>query len=245
MIRLAFFWIGDNIDIPQQYVNSIRLFHLNDIEVIQLSDFQTSCISGVDKVLRADLSHDIMKARLQAYSLLEFNDDYTLFTDADCLLIQPIKLIYSDDILLLKRTDNFIINSNYPEHYPEFVGKMILDVMPYLFGAICIKNPSNNNFFDTLLSILEKLPRRFHRWYGDQVSLSNAANTNNLFSFGYLDSEIHLKIMSFIPSKLDILIMRNSGTQIITFKGFSEFDVERVEKLDNLKLTLNNIQMLK
>jgi len=51
--------------------------------------------------------------------------------------------------------------------------------------------------------------------------------------------------MSFIPSKLDILIMRNSSTQIITFKGFSEHDVDRVEKLNNFKLTLNNIQMLK
>jgi hypothetical protein len=50
--------------------------------------------------------------------------------------------------------------------------------------------------------------------------------------------------MSFKPSKLDILIMRNSGTQIITFKGFSEFDLGKVEKLNNLKLTLNNIQML-
>jgi len=130
MIRLAFFWVGDNIDIPQIYVNSIRLFHLNDIEVVHLTDFHTSCISGVDKILRADLSQDIMTARLQAYRLLEFNGDYTLFTDADCLLIQPIKLNYSDDILLLKRTDNFIINSNYPEHYPEFVGNMIFDVMP-------------------------------------------------------------------------------------------------------------------
>jgi len=245
MTRLAFFWVGDNIDIPQNYVNSIRLFHLNEIEVVQLSDLHTACISGIDEIYRADLSHDIMIARLQAYSLLEFSDDYTLFTDADCLLIQPINLSYSDDILLLKRVDNFLINSNYPEYYPEFVGKNIIDVMPYLFGAICIKNSNNNNFFKSLLSILEKLPRRFHRWYGDQVSLSTAADTNKLFKFGYLDSDIHLKIMSFIPSKLDILIMRNSGTQIITFKGFSEHDVDRVEKLNNFKLTLNNIQMLK
>jgi hypothetical protein len=129
-----------------------------------------------------------MIARLQAYSLLEFSDDYTLFTDADCLLIQPVKLNYSNDILLLQRVDNFLINSNYP----EFVGKKIIDVMPYLFGAICIKNSNNNNFFESLLSILEKLPQRFHRWYGDQVSLSIAADINKLFSFGYLDSDTHL-----------------------------------------------------
>ena len=56
-----------------------------------------------------------------------------------------------------------------PEPYPEFQNKYICDIMPFLFGAIIICR--KKNFFSNLLEICKGLPARFHRWYGDQLSL--------------------------------------------------------------------------
>ena len=32
------------------------------------------------------------------------------------------------------------MNYHYPEFYPEFINKKATEVMPYLFGAMAIKN---------------------------------------------------------------------------------------------------------
>ena len=120
MSRIAFFWTGSNIVIPQYYVDSIRLVQGKDIEIIQLSDQNTPVITGVDSVIRKKLPTPIMLARLEAYSQVELDDNYTFFTDADSLLINPLNIKLSEDILLSPRLIDFPINANYPEYYEEF-----------------------------------------------------------------------------------------------------------------------------
>ena len=233
MSRIAFFWTGSNIVIPQYYVDSIRLVQGKDIEILQLSDQNTPEITGVDCVIRNKLSTPIMLARLEAYSQVELDDNYTFFTDADSLLINRLNIKLSEDILLSRRLIDFPINANYPEYYEEFEGKMISEVMPFLFGAIAIKR--NNLFFHHLLKICQKLPPRFHRWYGDQFALQKAVKDNS-FTYGLLNPNIHLRIINYPQSILELIHLREQGAQLITFKGPSS------NKSMNIPLTLKSLK---
>jgi hypothetical protein len=234
MYRIAFFWVGDNISIPQWYVESIRLIQGKDIEILQLSDQDTPRISGVDSVIRKQLPTPIMLARLKAYSQVRIDDNtYTFFTDADSLLLNPLNIKLSEDILLSPRTQDFAINPNYPEYYEEFQGKFISEVMPFLFGAIALKN--NNDFFNQLFEICEKLPTRFHRWYGDQFALQLAVK-GKIISYGLLDPNIHLRIAKSSPSADELIQLRKEGVQLLTFKGPDS------NKSVNIPLTLNKLK---
>jgi hypothetical protein len=120
---VAFFWVGNNIDIPSIYVKSIRLIYGDNIIIFQLTDHNTVEVEGIDKVLRNKLSKNIMVARLEAYSMNNFNNEHVLFTDADSLMINKYNIFNVDDIMLLPRLHSFKMNPNFPEYYPEFVDK--------------------------------------------------------------------------------------------------------------------------
>ena len=214
---VAFFWVGNNTIIPSIYVKSIRLIYGDSILIFQLTDYYTVEVEGVDKVLRNKLSKNIMVARLEAYSMINNNNEHILFTDADSLMINKFEIINVDDIILLPRTHNFVLNPNYPEYYPEFLNKSSVDLMPYLFGALVARN---SNIFEILLEILLSMPERFHRWYGDQISLAFAVK-NSLFKFSLLDPDIHLLILANAPTSLEFNAMRNISkkVQLLSFKG--------------------------
>ena len=118
-----------------------------------------------------------MVARLQAYSHLEPSKNFSYFCDADSIFINTPHVDLDSGILLCPRVENFKINPRYPEHYPEFEGKMIDEVMPFMFGAIVIRG--KNNIFNGLLRKCLKLPTRYHRWPGDQVALAKAVCAGN------------------------------------------------------------------
>lgn len=205
------------------------MLHGRDIQIFQLTDHATEAVPGVDQVLRGDLSQHIMVARLQASCLLDMVEDYTFFCDADSVLVSPLNIAPAQDILLSPRVVDFPINAHYPEHYPEFEGKMISEVMPFLFGAMAVRR--NSDFFRLLLEICEQLPDRFKRWYGDQVALAIAAHEKR-FQYGLLNPDIHLNIVREAPSVADLEALRSAGTQLITFKGPAS------NKESNLPMTL-------
>jgi hypothetical protein len=214
---VAFFWVGNNIDIPSIYVKSIRLIYGDNIIIFQLTDHTTVEVEGIDKVLRNKLSKNIMVARLEAYSMINFNNEHVLFTDADSLMINKYDIFNVDDIILLPRSHSFKMNPNFPEYYPEFIDKNSGDLMPYLFGAIVARN---SNIFEILLRILISMPDRFHRWYGDQISLAFAVK-NSLFKFSLLDPDVHLRILSNTPTEKEFNTIRNfsNKVQLLSFKG--------------------------
>ena len=194
MYTIAFFWVGDDTSIPNNLVSSTRLVMGNEIEVIQLTDFKTAKITGVTKVQRLIMSPQIMVARLQAYAQVAPSNSFTFFCGADSIFINPLDLrLISGDILLTKRIKDGLVNHKYPEFYPEFKGKMFNEVMPFLIGAIAVKG-IQKYFFNFLLETCLKLPDRFHRWYGDQYSLTSAMSSE-IFKFGFLDPEKHLFIV--------------------------------------------------
>jgi len=190
----------------------------SSVEVVQLTDKKTAKVIGVTRVQRLDLSPYIMVARLQAYSQYKASTNTTFFCDADSLFIKPLELNFIDsDILLSKRNVDGMINDQYPEFYPEFTGKRLAEVMPFLFGAIAITG-DQSKFFGLLLDVCLGLPLRFHRWYGDQYALASMI-ANARFNYGLLDLEKHLVIVRKELSLEQLSLLRNLGVQMITFKG--------------------------
>jgi len=215
---IAFLWVGPEISIPSALVASIRLVMNDDVEIVQLTDKKTPLVPGCNKTQRFALSKNIMVARLQAYSKYRYTSGLTFFCDADCIFINPLNVnLYSDRILLMPRLEDFPINDKYPEFYPEFTGKTINQVMPFLFSAIAtIGNQSKT--FDHLLKICKALPERFHRWYGDQYSLFLAAH-NKEINFGYLEPAKHHHVTKRAISNEHLRQLKDEGVQMIHFKG--------------------------
>ena len=196
----------------------IPLLKVNEIEEIQLTDFKTAKITGVTKVQRLIMSPQIMVARLQAYAQVAPSNSFTFFCGADSIFINPLDLrLISGDILLTKRIKDGLVNHKYPEFYPEFSGKRMAEVMPFLFGAIATRG-DQGEFFGSLLNICLELPQRFHRWYGDQYALASAVATGG-FNYGLLDLEKHLVIVRSEILLGGLSSLRDLDVQMITFKG--------------------------
>ena len=218
MDQIVLFWRGEDISIPKYFVNSILIRNLKNVKIIQVSDLKTEKIKGVDLFITDNFPEDLMTARLKAYSKIKTKDTNTIFCDADSLLLNDITLSnFSPGYYLMRRKGNFVINHLLPEHYPEFENKPILDIMPFLFGAIIIVK--KENFFKYLYNICMQLPARFHRWYGDQLSLY-IYYLDNKHNFSFFDQS---KYMHVIGTKnkdnVNISLLKKRGVIFLTFKG--------------------------
>ena len=217
-LQFAFFWVGQDILIPQALVDSIRYVYGNEAYIYQLSDNKTASINDVNEVLRDELPNEIMLARLRAYSLL-VTQNTTLFLDADSLVIQKLKLPDFNKFIacLVKRDDQTsIINHNYPEYYPEFVNQKFIDIMPIFFGLII--TPDGGKLFNGLFELALKLPERFHRWYGDQMAIAQEW-IKNKENYLLLKQEEYLFVTRTPLKKVQLKNLIKNGTKIITFKG--------------------------
>ena len=228
MDTIAFFWIGDDINIPQNLVRSIRLVMGNNINIVQLTNFHTQKIEGVNSVKHFKLSRQIMIARLEAYSKFETETDNTFFCDTDTIFVNKLTIPSSSDkkIYLSPRHQNFKINYNYPEFYEEFVGKTLNEVMPFLFCAILTKG-NQQTFFNNLLDVCVNLPERFHRWYGDQYALF-LYTKNSLESFDFLDPNIYQYEVRKPLLKENLKNIISKNIQMLHFKGpYSKVHIPR------------------
>ena len=237
MDQIAFFWRGEDTTIPEYFVQSIKIRNLKSFKIIQVSDTKTKKIEGVDLLIDKDLPKDLMSARLKAFSLIETQNTNTIFCDADSLLINNFNFLnFSPGYYLMKREGNFIINHLFPEYYPEFKNKFVLDVMPFLFGAIIISK--KENFFINLFKICNKLPPRFHRWYGDQLSLHIFYLDNkSKFSFFNQKKYMHIVGRKDKDQNIDLHSLQKKGVVFLTFKGL-ESKKRIAEVLENIKKLL-------
>lgn len=215
--QIAFFWIGNDIQIPSFLVKSIKLVYGKGFKIFHLTNFSTRRIEGTTKTIRLQLPNDIMLARLTAFRDYPHNKNLTFFCDADSLFIQKLDLnLLNENIYLIKRDVNFMMNHNWPEYYPEFVNKSSMELMPYLFGGMAIRN--SKSFFSDLLEKCYLLPDRFHRWYGDQFSLMLLINENK-YPISFLPTNTYLKVVRQVVSVNDFDALVRNNTKIITFKG--------------------------
>ena len=233
-LQFAFFWVGQDILIPQALVDSIRYVYGNEAYIYQLSDNKTASINDVNEVLRDELPNEIMLARLRAYSLV-VTQNTTLFLDADSLVIQKLKLPDFNKFIacLVKRDDETsILNHNYPEYYPEFLNQKQIDIMPILFGLII--TPDGGKLFDELFKNALKLPDRFHRWYGDQMAIAQEW-IKNKENYLLLKQEEYLFVTKTSLKKAQLENLIKNEVKIITFKGphTKQFIPETLKELIN------------
>jgi len=170
-------------------------------------------------VKRFDFSDQIMIARLEAYSEYIPETENTFFVDADSIFISELKFPKNSTkkIFLSLRKNDFKLNDSYPEYYEEFVNKTAIEAMPFLFGAIAVIG-NQQKFFKEILSIARNLPKRFHRWYGDQYALKKYID-KGFEEFERLNIDIYLNIIRepLMPSYLKEALEKK--VQLITFKG--------------------------
>jgi hypothetical protein len=214
---LAVFWRGEDISIPECLVRSARGVFGPELDIYQLTDDTTPAIPMVTRCDRSHLDRHIMIARLEACARLKLKRP-TLFLDADMLILEKFELpaVPADEVLVTKRQQDFPINADYPEYYPEFAGKMISEVMPFVFSFVAT---GNDEFFQSLLSNLRSLPERFHRWYGDQVSLKQEYEKQK-FKFGILPEEkFNFPVRRGLRAGEVIELIEKIGVKILHFKG--------------------------
>ena len=215
--QIAFFWVGSDIEIPTFLVNSINLVYKKKVKVFHLTNYTTRKINGTTKTIRLNLSENLMVARLQAYKNFPYNNKLTFFCDADSLFIQKLNLFeLPENIYLIKRSENFLMNHNWPELYPEFIDKHSIEIMPYLFGGMALRD--GKKFFSEILKICFDLPPRFHRWYGDQYALKIFIEKIKP-KFDLLPTSTHLKIVRQIVTEKDFYVLFGDKVKMITFKG--------------------------
>ena len=189
--HIAFFWIGQNVAIPTMLVRSIRAAFGPNFNVHQLSDRDTPTVEGVTTHKKLKLSPHIMVARLEAYAALSIHEP-TLFLDADMLVLRAFDLppLAENEIGVTRRgeRDTYRIPERDWAEFPEFAEKDSAQVMPYIFSFVYVRSTI---IFLRQLNALRKMPKRFHRWYGDQVSLKKELGTPGRFTIRDFDIDVY------------------------------------------------------
>jgi len=173
--RIVFFWIGEDVGLPSLLVASIRHHMPRGLEVIQLSDTATPRVHGTTRYVSLNLSPAIMVARLEAYSALRIAEP-TLYLDADMLVVRPFDLpaLAVNEIGVTPRTrrdDGLIQEAGEQPMFPEFRGRTLREVMPYIYSFVYA---SSEALFVRQLELLRAMPAAFRAWFGDQVTLKEA-----------------------------------------------------------------------
>ena len=217
--RIAFFWVGNNTDIPAMLVQSIHLAFDGAMEVVQLSDKDTPRIAGVTRCKNLKLSPRIMVARLEAYASLTERIP-TLYLDADMLIVRPFDLpsLAENEIGVTHRDidDSGLINWLFPQEYPELEGKTFEEKMPYIYSFIYARTEI---LFLRQLTQLRKLPKRYQEWYGDQITLKTELDSARFklreFDVGLYNRTIKssLELTELVANMPDLCITHFKGAR--------------------------------
>ncbi len=215
---IAFFWIGPDITIPALLVRSIRIAFGPHFNVVQLSDRSTPRVEGVTSHKQLKLSPHLMVARLEAYAALSVTAP-TLFLDADMLVLRPFDLppLAENEVGVTIRgsRDTLRFSEQDCEEEPAFRGKDTLQVMPYLYSFVYVRSPV---LFVRQLNALRKLPKRFHLWYGDQMTLKSELDAPGRFVVRPLDINIYNRT---VGSRMEFYEIRSApeAVYVTHFKG--------------------------
>lgn len=179
--HIAFFWVGQDVTVPTLLVRSIRAAFGAGVNVHQLSDRETPRVDGVTTHQKVKLSPHIMVARLEAYAAYTPQEP-TLFLDADMLILRQFDLppLAENEVGVTLRGERDTIRFSKREwaEFPEFTEKDSAQMMPYIFSFVYTRSPV---LFLRQLNALRKMPKRFHRWYGDQMTLKSELDAPDRF----------------------------------------------------------------
>lgn len=171
-MNVAFLHIEDKYNEPelqrklaQVMVASVR--NLPDVHLIQMTDFDTPILEGVDESRRLGISGYFMSYRLRHLARLKCE---VLILDTDVIVLKDPSRVFQMpfDVCLTKR-DKHIISSK--------TGYTLDDpLMPYNTGVMFSRSQS---FWQDALEICEGLEERHKKWYGDQVAVASVVDSGN------------------------------------------------------------------
>ncbi len=216
--HMAFFWVGQDVTVPTLLVRSIRRAFGTHFNVHQLSDRETPMVEGVTSHKKLKLSPHIMVARLEAFAALSVKEP-TLFVDADMLVLRPFDLppLADNEVGVTVRGTRDTIRFSKREwaEFPEFTEKDSAQMMPYIYSFVYVRSPV---LFLRQLNALRKMPKRFHRWYGDQMTLKSELDTAARFVVQTHDVNIYNRT---VRSRLEFEEVRASPEPVclVHFKG--------------------------
>jgi hypothetical protein len=216
--NIAFFWIGEDITIPTMLVRSIRMAFGQNFNIFQLSDRDTPMVEGVTVHKRLKLSQHIMVARLEAYAAAPVKEP-TLFVDADMLVLRPFDLPMLAEnevgVTLRGERDNLSFSESDQTEFPEFAEKDTLQAMPYIFSFVYVRSTL---LFLRQVNALRKMPKRFQRWYGDQVTLKSELDALERFTVKPFDIDLYNRTVKSRWEFEEVLSARDP-VYLVHFKG--------------------------
>jgi hypothetical protein len=211
----VFFHIGSDLSTPEMLVRSIRYTN-PEAEIIQCSDSMTDKINGVNRVHRIEGdANNLMTFRLAGFAGLNL-DQAAIYLDTDMLVVRevdPAALLGECRVRLCRRDfgrDALHSGSQRGVQFPEHHQRPLGEVYPYVACATVTRDA---NFWKELLSIMDTLDGRFHRWYGDQEAMRIWVDSQSIASHGFLPEAQ----FACLPEETAHL----ASASILHFKGFS------------------------
>jgi hypothetical protein len=187
--NFVFFHVGDDTLYPTLLTKSIKKFN-PDSKIFYITDKKSKNIEGVTNTFRIDCNtKDLSIARALGYFQLKLNSP-AIYIDTDVLITKniPNELFKQNEVYLCKRTYSLdiIINHMWMGDYSEYKGKTIGEVYPFIG---CFIYTANYKFWEECYKVHINLHKKFHYWYGDQVSLKKI-DEQKKFNIGYLDESL-------------------------------------------------------
>lgn len=169
----VFFHVGNDISYPQKMVTSL-LRHNPNACVIMCTDPDTPDVMGVFERYETNVDrNNLIYERVRAYSRLGLEVP-AFYLDTDMLIMDEInvpQLLGDRQLALCERTfnkDSVFNTSQRGVTFPEYEGKTIGELYPYVGCAVATVD---SNVWTELMLMLDKMDKKFKKWYGDQEVL--------------------------------------------------------------------------
>ena len=187
-IIIGFLYVGAVSMIPQIMVASVRKA-MPHARIVQMSDYDTETITGVDEVIRKHWDRKF----LMPYRLLhlkEFPPITAIFLDADVVVQKDLSHLFQDefDIALTYRDETDPSLRKSPWAY---------EMMPFNTGVM-LSRPSGCEVWAEAHNICLGMPEDKQEWFGDQLAIKEIAGRTMLKVKRY-----PCALFNYSPSKWD------------------------------------------
>lgn len=162
-INITFLHVGEDVTLPTLMVES-ALKAMPGVNIIQMTDDVTPVIKGVTSVVRKPYDGYLMTFRMQ--HLADLKGDW-ITLDTDVIVRKDLREVFKQefDVALTRRYGTILS--------PD--GIDIVEAMPYNTGVMFSRN---RQFWVNCYKTLIYMPESAHKWWGDQLSVRLAAESN-------------------------------------------------------------------
>lgn len=164
-LTVAFLYVGALSRIPQIMVASVRAA-MPAASIVQMSDYETKQVNGVDQVVRKPWDHKYMMPYRLSH-LADFAAERVIFLDADVVVRKDLTPLFDDefDVALTYRDESDPSLRKSPEAY---------ELMPFNTGVMLSRESGRPFWAESYQSCL-KMPQDSRTWYGDQLAIKEVA----------------------------------------------------------------------